>query len=158
MFDRAPGTACLGANFPACRKHHRRRPELPPPERKGPGAFQAQGRWPRRPGWAAWEEGAGLLVRLEGAPYPPPAPVPPPRTQPTLGVGGQGGAGPGCLPGNLGRWAGSTACWELCCTISSHASPTGSCFLQGGSSTASPSRNSFVTPGVVGTEGVPELA
>lgn len=113
MFDRASGTSGLGANFPACRKHHRRRPELPPPERKGPGAFQSRGKWPRSTGCAAWEEGAGSLVWLEGPPGPRPVPLP--RTQPG------GGRGEGCLPGNLGRWAGSTACRELCCTTASHA-------------------------------------
>lgn len=153
MFDRAPGTSCLGANFPACRKQHRRRPELPPPERKGPGAFQAQGKWPRKPGWAAWEEGAGLLVRLEGAPYSPPAPVPLPRTQPMLGVGrGKAacretwGGGRGALP------AGSFV------AQSRPTQPYRFLLLQGGSSAAPPSRNSFVTPGVLGTVGVSELA
>lgn len=100
MFDRASGTSGLGANFPACRKHHRRRPELPPPERKGPGAFQSQGKWPRSTGCAAWEEGVGLLVWLEGPPGPRPVPLP--RTQP---MGGRGEAGrrlPAGKPGAVG--------------------------------------------------------
>lgn len=152
MFDRASGTSGLGANFPACRKHHRRRPELPPPERKGPGAFQSRGKWPRSTGCAAWEEGAGSLVWLEGPPGPRPVPLP--RTQPGGGAGGGAkaacretwGGGRGALPaGSFVAQPRPTQPYQLL-------------LLQGGSSMAPPSRNSFAIPGVLGTGGVSELA
>lgn len=106
--DRALGTSCLGANFPACRKLHRRRHglPLPAPPKKGPGVVQSWATWPQRQG--PW------LVKLEDTPpTPPPSP---PNTQAhrlRAGEGWRGGRGEGCLPGNLEWWAGRGACWEL---------------------------------------------
>lgn len=116
MFDRASGTSGLGANFPACRKHHRRRPELHPrkerarvPSSPRENGHAAPGARPGRKGQACqsgWKD--------------PRAPAPCPFHAHSPWRGG-GRRGEGCLPGNLGRWAGSTACRELCCTTSSHA-------------------------------------
>lgn len=77
-----------------------------------PGASGPAPSVPGKMATEAWvrggEEGAGLLVRLE---RPPPTHA---RTLARSLCGGVGRAGrsEGCLPGNLGQWAESTACWE----------------------------------------------
>lgn len=95
-FDRTLGTSSLGAHFPADRKLHRRCGD-PHREKKGSGAFQSHGKRPER------QEPRATQAR-----------TPSPQTHRRIGcLRGRGGRGAGCLPGNLERWAGRGACWEL---------------------------------------------
>ena len=116
--DRALGTSCLGANFPACRKLHRRRHGLPLP---APPQERTRGR--TVPGNMATE--AGALASQAGR-HPPLRPRPTHRltgSQATCGGGVAGRAGrrlPAGKPGVVGgaRCLLGARLRELCCTTS----------------------------------------
>lgn len=141
-FDKALATSCLDCQFSGSQKAPDEEPRVLPV-----------------PGKMATEAGAQAS---QAGRHPPPHSAPAPAHS-SRGEGRRGGRGGGCLPGNLERWAGRGACWELPPRALLHnlapaALPAPPGLLRGGSATAPLSTHPGFLGLRAGTKGISELA